>query len=74
METVRKTYIVDRPKISYIRWVIESYDGMAIVTTINPVDAVIEVKIAPGCENLVNELILSLRENEGIKFDLVEQR
>ena len=69
METVRKSYSVDRAKISYIRWIMESYDGMAIVSTINPMDAVIEIKIAPGCETIIDELILSLRNDEGIRLD-----
>ena len=47
----------------------ESYDGMAIVSTINPMDAVIEIKIAPGCETIIDELILSLRNDEGIRLD-----
>jgi hypothetical protein len=65
METIRKSYRVDKSRISYIRWIIESYDGMAIVSTIDPVDAIIEIKIAPGCELIVNELINSLRIDEG---------
>jgi len=71
MDTIKKTYLVDKSRISYIRWVIESYDGMAIVSTINSVDAVIEVKIAPGCESIVNDLIQSLRVDEGIKLNPV---
>ncbi len=69
MVTIRKSYLVDKSRISYIRWIIESYDGMAIVSTINPVEAVIELKIAPGCEYIVNELVHSLRVDEGIKLN-----
>ena len=69
METIRKSFLVDKSRISYIRWIVESYDGMAIVTTIDPVDAIIELKIAPGCESIVNELISSLRVDECIKFN-----
>ena len=71
METIRKSYSVDRSQISYIRWIIESYDGMAIVSTIDPVYAIIEIKIAPGCEAVMNELIRSLRDDERIKFDQI---
>ena len=69
METIRNSYHVDRSRISYIRWIIESYDGMAIVTTIDPVEAIIELKIAPGCETIINQLIHSLRVDEGIKLN-----
>ena len=71
MQTIRKSFKVNRPDISYIRWIVESYDGMAIVTTLDPADGVIELKIAPGCESIVNDLIQSLRNDEGIKFNPV---
>ena len=71
METIRKSYLVDRSRISYIRWIVESYDGMAIVSTIDPDNAVIELKIAPGCESTVNELIHSLKVDEGLKINPV---
>jgi len=69
METIRKSFRVDKSRISYIRWIVESYDGMAIVSTIDPSDAIIEIKIAPGCESIINELVHSLRVDEGIKLN-----
>jgi hypothetical protein len=69
MQTNKKLFMVDRSKISYIRWIIESYDGMAIVTTSDPVKAIIEIKIAPGCEIIVDELLHSLRTDENIKLE-----
>ena len=68
METIKKSFLVDRSRINYIRWIVESYDGMAIVSTIDSNEAVIELKIAPGCETIVNELIHSLRYDEGIQL------
>ena len=68
METIKKSFLVDRSRINYIRWIVESYDGMAIVSTIDQDEAIIELKIAPGCETIVNELIRSLSNNEGIKL------
>lgn len=69
MQTNKKLLMVDRSKISYIRWIIESYDGMAIVSTIDPFKAIIELKIAPGCETTIDALLHSLRIDENIKFD-----
>lgn len=71
METIKQSYIVDRNKIHYIRWTIESYDGMATVSTIDPQKAVIEIKISPGCEGIIKSLLDSLAEREGIKFKKV---
>jgi len=72
METTRLSFHVERKEISYLRWVIESYDGMAFLKTINPRQAFIELEISPGCEVFVHELLDSLRNNEHIKIDPVE--
>ncbi|MDB9823040.1 DUF4911 domain-containing protein [Deltaproteobacteria bacterium] len=68
METINRCYRVERREINYLRWIIESYDGMAVMRTIDPYDATIELRIAPGCETLVEELLESLQKYEGIKM------
>jgi hypothetical protein len=70
MLTVRRQYKVDRRDIMYLRATIESYDGMAVVRTIDPGEAVIELLIAPGCQDQVEELITDLRNRERIKIDV----
>jgi hypothetical protein len=68
METTKRTFLVDRKDINYLRITIESYDGMAVVRTIdpNPHKAKIEIMISPGCEDLISNLLESLRKNEGL--------
>ena len=51
-----------------MRFTLESYDGMALVSTIDPYVALIEVSMAPGCETLVLELIDALRKDEGLSI------
>jgi len=41
---------------------------MALVSTVDPHKAMIELKISPGCEGLILELLESLRRDEGIKI------
>jgi hypothetical protein len=53
----------------YLRATIESYDGMAVVRTIDPREAVIELLIAPECQACVDELIEDLRKQEQIKIE-----
>jgi hypothetical protein len=50
----------------YLRATVESYDGMAVVRTVDPHEAVIELLVAPGCESLVMGLIDDLRKNENL--------
>ena len=69
METTKRIYKVDRKEINYLRVTIESYDGMALVKTIDPQAALIELRISPGCEPFVYELLKNLKEHEIIKID-----
>jgi hypothetical protein len=68
MQTMKRILKVDRGDINYLRSTIESYDGMAVVRTLDPRKAYIEIQISPGCENLVSELLDSLKEEDGIRL------
>lgn len=66
METNRRVFQVDRKDICYLRYTLESYDGMAVVRTIDPHAALIEVSIAPGCGSIVDQLFEDLKKREGL--------
>jgi hypothetical protein len=68
METTKRTFRVDRREINYLRWTIESYDGMGVVKTLDSHVALIEVEVSPGCELLFSELARSLKQDEGIRL------
>jgi len=68
METTKSVLWVDRKEINYLRTTLESYDGMAVVRTLDPHKALIEIMIAPGCEPLISEILDSLREIEGLNI------
>lgn len=68
METIKRLFHVDRKDINYLRSTIESYDGMAVVSTLNSRTAVIEIQIPPGFEEQVDELLDSLRNEDGISI------
>ena len=67
MQTIRHIFRVDRRDINYLRTTIESYDGMAVVSTLDPDKAYLEIRISPGCEQLISGLLDSLRE-EGLEI------
>ena len=69
MITTRENFLVDRKEISYLRWIIESYDGMAFIKTIDSHKALIELEIPSGCEGLIYGLLDYLRENEQLRID-----
>ncbi len=59
---------VESKHIDYIRNTLESYDGMALVRTIDPSKALIEIHIAPKCEYMIFELIEYITNKEGIEI------
>lgn len=71
METTQWMFKVEREEIHYLRTTIESYDGMAVVRTVDPDEATIELLIAPGCEELISRLLAALRAEEKIRLDAV---
>ena len=66
METSRKILHVDRKEINYLRTTLESYYGMAVLRTIDPHEARIEIMMSPGCEDLISALLDSLVKDEGL--------
>ena len=68
METIKHRLRVPRDWISYIRYTLESYDGMAVVSTVDPNEAVIEIAIAPGCQDTVFGLLDDLKTEEGLNL------
>lgn len=72
MRTVSRRYKVDRRDIMYLRATIESYDGMAVVRTVDPYEAIIELLIAPGCEKGVERVLEDLRNREKLRITFVK--
>ncbi len=64
LRTTQHFYRIDRRDISFLRFILEAYDGMAVVTTLDAALGIVSVAVAPGCENLVVEIIAAL-EAEG---------
>jgi hypothetical protein len=67
-QTSKYRFSINREEICYLQWVIEAYDGMASMRTINPKTGQIEISIAPGCRQEILSLINHLKQ-EGIIHD-----
>jgi len=60
-------YLVIRPReIHYLRFLLEAYEGMAIVTTLQPQLGLVRLSIAPGCEPDIESLLRSERDQLGL--------
>ena len=60
MLSIRKRYRIDRKSVCRLKFIFEAYDGIAMVSTINPYAAEVELRIPPGCETDVDDLIMDL--------------
>jgi hypothetical protein len=63
VETIKKYYRVDRSRIAYIRFILEAYDGMANMTTLDPRQGVVRMNIAPGCQADIDSIVSDLKQN-----------
>jgi hypothetical protein len=60
MDTHSKYFRIRRDDIAYFKFIIESYEGMAVVRTKDPHEAIVELMIAPGWEEDVNDVLRGL--------------
>ena len=57
MKTTVQYYQVNRKQISFIKFILEAYDNMAVVTTLDPHQAIVQVTVAPGCERVIQRVL-----------------
>ena len=60
--TSAQYYRVDRREIAFIKFIFEAYDGIAMLTTMDPAKGIIALKIAPRCQEQVQEILRVLKK------------
>lgn len=68
LRTASRLYLVPSRAIGYLRYTVESYDGIAVVSTVEPKQGLVRVHVAPGCEDILDGLMAHLMEQEGISI------
>ncbi len=63
VETTKEYYRVDRREISFLKFILEAYDGLAVLTTIDSGKGIVVINIAPGCEADVEMILQDLKKN-----------
>ena len=63
MEITKKYYRVDRKNISFLKFIFEAYDGIAVITTVDRPEGIVMFRIPPGCENDVDTVLQDLGKN-----------
>jgi hypothetical protein len=67
MDTDNRYFRIRRKDIAYFKFIVESYEGMAVVRTKDPSEAIVELMIAPGWERDVDAVLDSLRQEMPIE-------
>lgn len=69
MHTIRRLYRILPKEIHYLRTTLESYDGAAVVSTLDAREGIVEVRVAPGSGPLVEKIIRWMQEQEGLAVE-----
>ena len=60
LRTTQRRYRINRHDISFLRFILEAYDGVAVITTQDGRQGIILIRVAPGSEALVDGIIHQL--------------
>jgi hypothetical protein len=61
VETTKRCYRVDRREIAFLKFILEAYDGLAVVSTLDAEAGIIALYISPGCEPDVEIILQDLK-------------
>lgn len=74
-ETTKRCYRLDRCQIGFVKFILEAYDNVALLSTRDPRQGLVEVMIAPGCEALVDGIMSGLAEDiDLVSVDLAKEK
>jgi Domain of unknown function (DUF4911) len=60
LKTAQKILRVNRKQIAFLKFIFEAYDGLALLSTLDPESGLMMFKIAPGCETDVEMILQDL--------------
>ena len=60
--SVVKYFVMSPSEIHFLCFIMEAYEGIAKVTTLQPALGLIRLSIAPGCEEEVDQILRAERE------------
>jgi hypothetical protein len=67
MDTQSRYFRLRRENIAYFKFIIESYEGMAVVRTKDPHEAIVELMVAPGWEKDLEAVLEGLQKEMTIE-------
>jgi hypothetical protein len=68
---VKKYFILPKSEIAYLRFVLESYDGIAFVRTLDPAQALVEIAYPPSRQDDAEKLLETLQKETGMTATVI---
>jgi hypothetical protein len=63
LQTRKQYFRIHRNHICFVRFIIEAYEGIALMTTIDAKKGIVEIMTAPGCDEEVDAIMDDLRQS-----------
>ncbi|MEM5790211.1 MAG: DUF4911 domain-containing protein [Syntrophobacteraceae bacterium] len=60
-------YVIDPYQIHYLRFIIEAYPGIGVVSTLDSALGLVSIAIAPGCEPEIYQILEAERGNLNLR-------
>ena len=67
MESIQRHYRMDRRQIHFLKFLLEAYEGVAVLSTVDRAAGLVTLKIAPGREAEATELVADLKKRVRIE-------
>lgn len=67
MRTIPYYYRVERRDIAFLRFIIEAYEGIAVLSTVDQHRGIVVLHVPSGCEESVSGLMAALSSNMRIE-------
>ncbi|ETR72178.1 MAG: hypothetical protein OMM_07664 [Candidatus Magnetoglobus multicellularis str. Araruama] len=61
LQTRKQLFRIHRNHICFVRFILEAYDGIALMRTLDAKKGIVEIMTAPGCADEVDEILVDLR-------------
>jgi len=60
-QTRKQFFRIHRNHICFVRFILEAYDGIALMRTIDAKKGIVEIMTAPGCNDEVDAILQDLK-------------
>jgi hypothetical protein len=60
-------YQVDPYEIHYLKFILEAYEGLAMLTTLDPQKGLVQLAVPPGCHHALEALMEALGQELELK-------